>query len=317
MRGHTCVITGATSGIGRATAVALSALGANLFLVGRREAEGQGLAARLRQRSGAGWVEFLRSDISDQQQVHALAAAIVAKKIHIDVLINNAGARFNTFQETSEGIELTFATNYLGHFLLTCLLLESLLRAQRGKVITVGSSAHSSVTADGPWCLGRNNYDRKLAYGKSKLADIMFAYELARRLRATTLVSNAVDPGGVATNLGRNNGLLSWCKHLIYYALKRQLQSPRRGAETIVHLAVTPSLDRVSGKYFCKKAEMESSVASYDVDAAAKLWSLSVELTRLDEQMGPVWHWINPHVGASDNASNPLCGARHLPRGGP
>jgi NAD(P)-dependent dehydrogenase (short-subunit alcohol dehydrogenase family) len=130
----------------------------------------------------------------------------------------------------------------------------------------------------------QENYDRKLAYAKSKLANIVFAYELARRFRQTPLVSNAVDPGGVATNLGRNNGLLSWMRHLLYYALKRELLSPRRGAETIVHLATDPSIAGVSGKYFFEKHERESSAISHDRSAADELWSLSSKLTRLKQE---------------------------------
>jgi NAD(P)-dependent dehydrogenase (short-subunit alcohol dehydrogenase family) len=207
----------------------------------------------------------------------------MAKRDRIDVLINNAGARFDTFRKSADGIELTFATNYLGHFLLTALLLEHLIRAENGRVITVGSGAHGGISAQGEWCLGPQNYDRKLAYGKSKLADIVFAYELARRLSYTRVVSNAVDPGGVATNLGRNNGLISWCRHLGYYIMKRQLISARRGAETVVFLATDPSTAGVTGKYFYEKHTVESSPASRDREAADRLWSLSLKLTNLED----------------------------------
>jgi retinol dehydrogenase 14 len=283
LEGRTCVITGATSGVGRATAVALSKTGANLVLVARREEIGIRLAVQLRDQPGAGQVEFLRADVSKQRQVRALAVAITAKHERIDVLINNAGAKFDTFQQSADGIELTFATNYLGHFLLTALLLESLIRAKSARVITLGSGAHAGADARGPWCLGPENYDRKLAYCKSKLANIMFALELARRLSKTGVVSNSVDPGGVATNLGRNNGLLSWCRHLGFYALKRQLLTPRQGAETVVYLATDPGMQGVTGRYFHKKREVESSAASHDADAAEKLWSLSLDLTHLHE----------------------------------
>lgn len=295
LKGRTCVITGATSGIGRATAVALSDTGANLILVGRRQIQGIQLAARLR-RPGMGWVEFCKTDISEQEQVRELAARINAKYPQIDVLINNAGARFNTFQQTSDGTELTFATNYLGHFLLTCLLLESMLRAPQARVITLGSGAHADIDANGPWHLDKANYDRKLAYGKSKLANISFSCQLARRLRSTAVTSNAVDPGGVATRLGRNNGLVSWCRHLAYYALKRQLISARRGAETVVYAAVDPALREVSGRYFHKGREVRPSTVARDVYVGAKLWSLSVTLTRLDRQMGSAWKWIDPET---------------------
>jgi NAD(P)-dependent dehydrogenase (short-subunit alcohol dehydrogenase family) len=294
-----CVITGATSGIGRATALALAAGGANLALIARREILGIQLAARLRSQPGAGLVEFFRADISDQAQVTEAARAIAAKYSRINVLINNAGAKFDTFQQSADGIELTFATNYLGHFLLTALLLEPLLRASRARVITLGSGAHTGISAESDWCLGRGNFDRKLAYGKSKLANIVFAYELARRLNGTGVVSNAVDPGGVATNLGRNNGLWSWCRHLAYYVLKRQLITPRRGAETVVFLATDPSVRGVTGKYFYEKREVQSSASSYDSQAALRLWSLSLKLAHLDDsQRGPA-QFFNPAAAAA------------------
>jgi NAD(P)-dependent dehydrogenase (short-subunit alcohol dehydrogenase family) len=278
-----CVITGATSGIGRATALALGAVGVNLILLGRREKEGQRLVAALRGIPGGGTAEFVRVDLSDQRQVCAVGADIAQRGHPVNVLINNAGARFNTFQQNQQGIELTFATNHLGHFLLTNSLLDALSRAPRAKVITVASSAHHGVTVVGEWHLNRENYDRKIAYGKSKLANIVFAYELARRLGDTQIVSNAVDPGGVATNLGRNNGLLSWSRHLLYYALKRELISSRRAAETLVYLALDPAVERISGKYFHMKQEIESSPASHDLRTAADLWSLSLRLTQSQE----------------------------------
>jgi len=296
LQGRTCVITGATSGIGRATAIALSTAGANLILVGRRESIGTQLAAQLRRRPGPGWAEFFRADISDQQQVRELASRISARQSHIDILINNAGARFNTFRRAPDGLELTFATNYLGHFLLTCLILKSLLQAPSARVITLGSGAHSGATVDDTWWLDAGTYDRKLAYAKSKLANIVFSYELARRLRPTRVTSNAVDPGGVATNLGRNNGLLSWCRHLAFYALKGKLLFPRRGADTVIHLALDPALDGVSGLYYYKKQAIHSSAASQNVEVAAKLWSRSIALTKLGPQMGSAWEWINPEA---------------------
>jgi len=140
----------------------------------------------------------------------------------------------------------------------------------------------------------------------------VFSYEFARRLRSTTVTSNAVDPGGVATNLGKNNGLLSWCRHLAFYALKGELLSPRRGAQTVIQLAVDPTLDGVSGRYFYKGHQVESSAASRDVKAATKLWSLSVRLTKLDARMGSAWKWVNPEVEKADHS--PICStSRPLP----
>jgi NAD(P)-dependent dehydrogenase (short-subunit alcohol dehydrogenase family) len=287
------VITGATSGIGRAAACMIAGLGADLILLGRREKIGEQLASTLRNKPGAGSVEFHKTDLSTQQNVRSVAANIINCHPRIDILVNNAGARFNHFQQSSDGIELTFATNHLGHFLLTNLLLPALLQAPCGRIVTVASGAHSGISSEGDWCLKRENYDRKLAYGKSKLANLVFAYELARRLRGTTVVSNAVNPGGVATNMGRNNGLVSWCRHLTYYALKGRLLSPRRGAETLVYLALDSGVERVSGKYFFQKREIDSSPASYDVRAASELWKLSLALTQLDKVESPLLSAVN------------------------
>jgi NAD(P)-dependent dehydrogenase (short-subunit alcohol dehydrogenase family) len=258
-------------------------MGPDLILIARRGALGTKLAARLRSLQGAGRVEFLQADLSDQHQIRAVAGEISSKHDRIDVLINNAGAKFDTYQKSAEGIELTFATNYVGHFLLTVLLAKVLLRAPAARIISLGSGAHAGIGIDDHWCLTPANYDRKLAYRKSKLANIMFAYELARRLNGSPVVSNAVDPGGVATNLGRNNGLISWCRHLAFYALKRQLLSPKRGAETVVFLAADSAVQGITGSYFSQKKPIKSSPASYDLQASRRLWSLSLELCHLTD----------------------------------
>ena len=219
------VITGATSGIGRAVALSLGSSQASLALVGRNERVGEGLVRRICSDSSGSRAGFFRADLSSLTEVRTLASRLKDRYERVDVLINNAGARFTHFEETSEGLERTFATNYLGHFLLTALLLERLLQAAAARIITVGSGAHFGVRADPPWILPRATYERKLAYGASKLANIVFAYELARRLSGTTVTSNAVDPGGVATNLGRNNGWVAWLRHLAFYMEQTQSQT--------------------------------------------------------------------------------------------
>ena len=281
MKGKTCVITGATSGIGRAAAVQMGRLGADLILTGRDERKGAGLVRRLQRDSACGTARFMRADLSVQREVRALAAAIRSQCPRIDVLINNAGARFDTYRTTPDGIESTFATNHLSHFLLTLLLLDQLKASEEARVITVGSGAHSSVRGDFERCLYAEKYDRKIAYGNSKLANLMFAYELSRRLEGTKITSNAVDPGGVATNLGRNNGIVSWLRHVGYHAMKGELLSPEKGAETIVYLASSPAVEGVTGKYFFQKRKIESSAISKDEAAAEWLWELSLRMTEL------------------------------------
>lgn len=294
MAGRCCVITGATSGIGRATASALAKTGCDLVLTGRRESLGTPLAADLQRRPGAGRVSFIPADLSDLQQVRSLAAAVRAKAPRLDVLINNAGARYDHYQTSRDGVELTFATNHLGHFLLTALLLETLLAGQQPQVITLASSAHAGAHAPGSWNPPPAQYDRKLAYAQSKLANLLFSIELARRLIHTKLVSHAVDPGGVATHLGRNNGLWSWFRHLAYYTLKRELLTPRQGAETVVFLACSAPRERVSGKYFYRKSVIAPSAVAQDAAVAARLWTQSIELAKLDQSVGAGWHWLAP-----------------------
>jgi NAD(P)-dependent dehydrogenase (short-subunit alcohol dehydrogenase family) len=291
-----CVITGATSGIGRATALALARRGADLFLVGRNACRGAAVVEKIRRSSPRARAEFLRADLSVQRDVRDLASSLMSRVDRIDVLINNAGARFSAYGETAEGIERTFATNHLSHFLLTALLLDRLLAASSARIIAVGSGAHSGISAEGDWCLAAASYDRKVAYGKSKLANIMFTYELARRLQGAGASANAVDPGGVATNLGRNNGWVAWMRHLGFYALKRQLQSPRAACQTIVHLAGDREVEGVSGRYFYDLQEIRSSPPSYQLEAARQLWTLSVELTSLNAGIGKAWDYFKPEA---------------------
>jgi NAD(P)-dependent dehydrogenase (short-subunit alcohol dehydrogenase family) len=279
--GLNCVITGGTSGIGKVTVEALAEMNANVVFVGRNEREGVRLAARLRRRSPEGRLEFVRADLARQSEVRALAETVRLFFDRIDVLINNAGARNDWYTETPDGIETTFAVNHLAHFLLTSLLMDRLLEAPQARVITVSSGAHAAA-ADGNWQLDRGNYNRRLAYAQSKLANVLFAYELARRLAGTGATSNSVDPGGVATNFARNNGAVRWVRHLVAHALKGDLVSPRKGAQTLIYLAVSPAAAGVSGKHFRLNTPVASSPQSYDRDAALGLWALSERLTRLE-----------------------------------
>lgn len=194
MEGKRVVITGATTGMGRATAFALGQLGASLILVGRNQTRGAAVVRHISVSGGA--AEFIKADLSSPGQMRAAADQIRGRWHTIDVLINNAGARFDTYASTPEGCERTFATNHLGHFLLTVLLLDRLTGAPAARIITVTSSAAGAAHNDGHWQFTAADYDRKQAYAKSKLANLVFAFELTRRLRDTPVQSMAVDPGG-------------------------------------------------------------------------------------------------------------------------
>jgi NAD(P)-dependent dehydrogenase (short-subunit alcohol dehydrogenase family) len=274
-RGNYHVVTGATSGLGKAIALGLAARGANLILTGRNESAGARVAERARRLSNGAKARFIRADLSDQKAVRELAARIQEITPRLNVLINNAGARFEKYLESVDGIEMTFATNHLGHFLLTTLLAES-LKKNSGRVITVGSRAHYAASDEGGWILSADRYDPKKAYNKSKLANIVFAYEFAARMKGSGVTSNAVDPGLPVTGFGRNNGLVSWLKHIVYHGLRRELTSASRAAEPIIRLATAPEFATRTAGYFRDGQEIKSNPCSYEKSAAESLWAVSL-----------------------------------------
>ena len=277
-----CVLTGATSGLGRAAAFQLASISEQLILLSRNASKGRKIADTINSSFGLGKALFIQTDLSRLSEVRDAAEQIKKYCQRIDVLINNAGARFNDFNKNDDGIELTFATNHLGHFLLTHLLASHLEKSAEARIITVASDVHRGYSADFDYINGAGAYDRKAAYGRSKLANILFTYELARRLAGTRTTANALHPGGVATSLGRNNGIISWLKHIAYYAMKRQLISPARAAEAITYLALSDDVQGVTGKYFYNKKQIQSSDASYDQEAWGKLWDLSLKLCGME-----------------------------------
>ena len=278
---RTCVITGATSGLGRATALALAGLGADVMLVGRNQPLGEHVAQLCRRRNPGARAQFLRADLSSQTDVRVLAAAIRRQCERVDVLINNAGARYDTYDESPEGIERTFAGNHIGHFLLTHLLLSHLELAKPGRVITIGSVAHLGADLTSGWVECCNGYNRRRAYANSKLANIVFARELAARKDPTNVTSNAVDPGIVLSRFAKNNGLKSWLTHVVAHAIRRELVSAAVGADTIVYLATSEAGTAVTGRYFCKRAEASVSPLAEDPEVGRQVWTLSLTLTGL------------------------------------
>jgi NAD(P)-dependent dehydrogenase (short-subunit alcohol dehydrogenase family) len=279
MKNKLCLITGATSGIGRATALKLADLGASLLLLSRNEKMGEKICDQIKKGNSNAQTKFYKVDISSMKEVSNVSEKIKADFDHIDVLINNAGARFDQYFKNDEGIELTFATNHLGHFLLTLSLIEMLKKAPQGRIINISSPAHSRGTLEFDDIVAPANYDRRLAYGRSKLANLYFTYELSSRLKNYKITVNAVDPGGVATNFSRNNGVYAWLKHYLSYILQLKLISPQKAAETIVYLASSEDVSKTTGKYFYEKKEINSSPASYSKEAALKLWQISSKLT--------------------------------------
>ena len=282
MESKICIITVATSGIGKATAFKLAQLGAKLILLSRNDVKGEKTCKQIIKKTNNSQVKFYRVDISSMKEVRDVSERIKMDFDCIDVLVNNAGARFDRYFKNDEGIELTFATNHLGHFLLTLSLIEMLKKSEQARIINVSSPAHSRASEELDDIVAPVIYDRRLAYGRSKLANLYFTYELSDRLKNTNITVNAVDPGGVATKFSKNNGLFAWTKHYLSYILKLKLVSPHKAAETIIYLASSIKLSKTTGKYFFEKNEINSSPSSNSKESALKLWQLSLKLTGIE-----------------------------------
>jgi NAD(P)-dependent dehydrogenase (short-subunit alcohol dehydrogenase family) len=274
-----CIVTGGTSGIGWITAFKLAQWGATVLLIGRDIQRGLAAAERIRSETGNRSVKFFQTDLSVQGQIHLFVAAFHQGYDRLDVLVNNAGITLLPRRLSEDGVEMTFAVNHLGHFLLTHLLLVTLKESAPSRVINVSSGSHRGAQIDFNNLRGESGYSGLRAYGQSKLANILFTYELARRLDGTGVTVNAVHPGFVLTHLGRDNG---WLIHnIIRLAMRLRGISPEEGAETLIYLATSPEVEKVTGRYFQEMKPVESSPQSYDLDTARRLWEVSEELTGL------------------------------------
>lgn len=276
-----CMVTGATSGIGKETAAALATLGASVVIVGRNEQKTHRVVDELRLETGNSSLDALVADFSDLRQVVDLAHAFQSKYSRLDVLINNAGAFFSTRNETSYGVESTFLINHLSPFLLTNLLVDTLKKSAPARIVNVSSAAHRFDRMDFSDLSFTRSYAGLRAYARSKLANLLFTYELSRRLKGSGVTVNALHPGHVATEIWRTNfpvfgSILKQCMKLI--AL-----TPEQGADTPVYLATSPKVAGVSGAYFIKRNPAHSSQISYDRQVAARLWKISEELTAVDK----------------------------------
>jgi NAD(P)-dependent dehydrogenase (short-subunit alcohol dehydrogenase family) len=282
MNRQICLITGATSGIGKAAALALAKKNYELILIGRNKEKAKKVCYDIKKITSNDHVNDFVCDVSLLQDVRSTADKIKNAYDRIDVLINNAGAKFLRHQLTKEGIELTLATNHLGHFTLTLSLIDLLKMSPSARIINVSSGAHYAGNGAVENMLTAHNYDGRKQYSNSKLANVLFTYALADKLMGKGIVVNAVDPGGVATNFGRNNGLWHWLKHRIYYLRKRQLLTPEQGAETLVFLSSDDGVIGITGKYFNEMKEKRSSDISYDKALQDMIWEFSVTLSGID-----------------------------------
>lgn len=271
----TCLVTGGTAGIGFVAARELVRLGANVTIVGRDPARGSAAAAAMQAGAG-GRVEFVSVDLSDQRALRSFAEGFLARTPRLDVLLNNAGGLFGRRQVTADGIEMTFALNHLNYFLLTALLLPALRESDSGRIVNVASEAHRGARLDFDDLQGEMHYRRWTAYRRSKLANLMFTYELARRLDCEPVTVNALHPGFVATDIGVRHAFVP---PLLWAIGKLAAISPERGAAGLVRLASDEALAGISGGYYVEGEPARSSAASHDEDAARRLWDISVNLT--------------------------------------
>lgn len=279
MQGKTVMVTGASTGIGKATAVGIARLGASLVLVCRSEEKARAAVEEIKAKSGNPDVSVLLADLSSQQSIRALAEEYRTSGRPLHVLVNNAGAIVMERRVTVDGIESTFAVNHLGYFLLTQLLLDVLKKSAPARIVNVASEAHRSGRFDWDDLQHERGYRGFRAYGDSKLANICFTYELSRRLASSGVTVNCLHPGVVASNFGQGDGT-RWMKWAVKI-VKPFFISTEQGAATSIWLATSPEVEGVTGKYFSKCREKRSSGRSYDEAAQTRLWNVSEKLTGL------------------------------------
>ncbi len=279
MRGKICLITGANSGLGKATASELAKMGSTVIMVCRNEGKGEAAMSQIKKESRNDLIDLLIADLSSTQSVRQAADEFRKRYSNLHVLINNAGLFNIRRYVTAEGYERTFAVNYLSTFLLTNLLLERLKVSAPSRVVNVSSVAHYGGHINFGDLQGMRRYSGFTAYSQSKLAMILFTRELATKLQGTGVTAYSLHPGAVATNIGsRPAGPLGFVMKLS----KLFMASPEKGAETIVYLASSPDVEGASGEYFEKKKVRRSSEESYDLEQAGKLWKVSRQLTHIE-----------------------------------
>lgn len=277
LTGRVILVTGATGGIGLITADTLAQQGAQVVLVSRSAQKCAAVAEQIRQKSGKQNVDYIAGDLSTMAQVQQVASQFLARYDRLDVLVNNAGAVYADRQRSADGYEMTMALNHLNYFYLTQLLQELLLKSAPSRIVNVSSDAHRAGKMNFDDLMSEKRYSSFGVYSMSKLANVLFTYELARRLEDSGVTANALHPGFVATNFGRSNGG-------IWSPLMRGIQvfalSPEKGAETNIYLAGSPAVEGVTGKYFTKQKAVKSSDATYDEAAQRRLWEMSEQLVQ-------------------------------------
>ncbi len=277
MAGRTVLITGGTGGIGKATALGLATMGARVAIIGRDRGRTDDVVREIRATGGP--ADAFVADLSAQAEVRRVADDVLRRLSRLDVLVNNVGGYWSTRHVTADGLELTFALNHLAPFLLTNLLLDRLKHSTAARVVTVSSYAHVQGRIDFDDLQKERPYSGSAAYDQSKLANVQFSYELARRLHATSVTANVLHPGLVSTAFGGEDP--GRAQRLLVPLLRPFMKSPRRGAETSIHLASDPDLHHVTGLYFANCKSKRSAKHTYDESVAARLWQVSTDLVGL------------------------------------
>jgi NAD(P)-dependent dehydrogenase (short-subunit alcohol dehydrogenase family) len=275
MKGKTIVTTGATSGIGEAAGLELAGLGARIVIIARDEARAQATMRKLEAKAPNLGHRVHLADLSSMAETRKVGAAIAAAEPRIDVLINNAGALFSERRVTPEGLELTFALNHMAYFVLTQALRDKLIASAPARIVSTSSTAHQGASLDFDDLQSAKGYGGLKVYGRSKLANILFTRELARRLAGTGVTANCLHPGVVATRFGSSSGGFAG---LVIPILRPFFLSPAKGADTIVYLASSTDVESTTGAYFVKRKITEPSSAARDDAAAKRLWEASERL---------------------------------------
>src|SRR5580704_255315 len=279
MAGKSVLVTGGTGGIGKATAIGLAALGARIGITGRDQARTEAAADDIGASPGSPAVDAFAADLSAQAGVRHLAAQVAGTYPRLDVLVNNVGGFWAHRHLTADGLERTFALNHLAPFLLTSLLLDRLTASAPARIITVSSGAHARGRIDFDDLQGERNYSGQRAYSQSKLANVMFTYELARRLAGTGVTATVLHPGVVRTSFGAEDQAAYLA--VMIRAARLFMKTPAQGAGTPIYLASAPQVEGITGRYFVNRKPKTSSKASYDTTAAGRLWQVSADLAGL------------------------------------
>lgn len=284
MKGKVCLITGATAGIGEVAAIEIARKGADVIFIARNESRAKSTLAKIQAAASGNHCSYILADLSSREQTLRAAAEFKSKFDRLDVLINNAGAIYFNDQKSCDGIEMTWALNHFGYFWLTLELLDLLKASAPSRIINVSSAAHKRATFASENLVDPKNSFCYFTYGNTKLANVLFTNELATMLEGSGVTVNALHPGVVATNFGGNNGVAGQLFKTVSHMFSISCEE---GARTIIYLATSPDVEKVSGKYFVEEKEARTSSRSKDKALAERLWSISKKMTEeTDARLG-------------------------------